>query len=173
MTKSAQRALDFAAETSAKLNKSVQVYYARGADGLETGMKNAIHVDVVNILGAHNVGDALGEGGLAKVSVEQILQWEPDLIITQDTQFYHDVQIKPVWQNIKAVRSHAVYLLPKLPFGWLDGPPSINRLLGIYVLAAILQKQQRNHYVDEIKTLYAALYHHALTNQQIKLLGLG
>lgn len=169
----AQHALDFAAATSARLNRTVRVYYGCGADGLETGMKNAIHVDVMNLLGVHNVADALGEGALAKVSIEQIWQWEPEIILTQNTQFYHDVQIKPAWKNVPAVRHHAVYLLPKLPFGWLDGPPGINRLLGVYALAPILQNQQRNRYLAEIKTLYAALYHHALTNQQIQLLGLG
>lgn len=169
----AKRALDFAASISAQVNQKINVYYGRGADGLETGMKNAIHTDIINILGAHSVSDALGEGGLAKVSIEQILQWQPDLIITQDAQFYQDVQTQTAWQNIKAVRDRAVYLLPKLPFGWLDGPPSINRLLGIYALTPILQKQPRNQYLSEIKTLYSTLYHHALTNKQIQKLGLG
>jgi iron complex transport system substrate-binding protein len=31
-----------------------------------------------------------------------------------------------------------VYLAPLWPFGWIDGPPSVNRLIGVRWLAARL-----------------------------------
>ena len=40
-------------------------------------------------------------------------------------------------------------LLPRLPYGWIDSPPGINRLISIYALDAALSgqplKQQREH----------------------------
>jgi iron complex transport system substrate-binding protein len=37
----------------------------------------------------------------------------------------------------KQVRAGRVHLSPKLPFGWVDFPPSVNRLIGLWWLAKI------------------------------------
>ena len=42
----------------------------------------------------------------------------------------------PQWRTLRAVREHHAYVAPDVPFGWLDEPPSINRLLGLAVLSA-------------------------------------
>jgi iron complex transport system substrate-binding protein len=42
----------------------------------------------------------------------------------------------PQWRALRAVRQHHAYVAPDVPFGWLDEPPSVNRLLGLAVLAA-------------------------------------
>jgi len=42
----------------------------------------------------------------------------------------------PQWRALRAVREHHTYVAPDVPFGWLDEPPSINRLLGLAVLSA-------------------------------------
>ena len=36
------------------------------------------------------------------------------------------------------MRNGRVHLSPKLPFGWVDFPPSVNRLIGLWWLAKIL-----------------------------------
>jgi iron complex transport system substrate-binding protein len=63
-----------------------RVYYARGPRGLETGLGGSINVETIEFLGALNVA---GErrGGLAIVSIEQVLLWNPDVIITIDRDF--------------------------------------------------------------------------------------
>ena len=35
------------------------------------------------------------------------------------------------WQAVAAVKAKRVYLSPRLPFGWVDHPTSVNRLLGL------------------------------------------
>ena len=35
------------------------------------------------------------------------------------------------WRSLRAVREGHAFVAPSLPFGWLDEPPSINRLLGL------------------------------------------
>jgi iron complex transport system substrate-binding protein len=37
----------------------------------------------------------------------------------------------PEWASLGAVAQGHVYLAPSLPFGWIDEPPSVNRLLGL------------------------------------------
>ncbi|MDF7676587.1 ABC transporter substrate-binding protein [Neisseriaceae bacterium ESL0693] len=172
LTSLAQRAIAFAATVSADIKHGIRVYYARGADGLETGLKDSIHTEVINLLGAVNCADALGTGGLGRVTLEQVLHWQPDIILTQDKQFMQTVYQQAVWQHVRAVKHKNVYLIPSLPVGWMDGPPGINRLLGIYALAPIFQQLERNYYSDEIQQLYQSLYHTALTFEQLRYLGI-
>jgi iron complex transport system substrate-binding protein len=35
------------------------------------------------------------------------------------------------WGSLRAVRQGHAFVAPNLPFGWIDEPPSINRLLGL------------------------------------------
>jgi iron complex transport system substrate-binding protein len=59
-----------------------RVYYARGPRGLETGLGGSINVETIEFLGARNVA-AERKGGMATVSMEQVLAWNPDVIITR------------------------------------------------------------------------------------------
>ncbi len=81
---------------------------------------------------------AARRGGLAIVSIEQVLLWNPDVIITIDQNFAANVRADPAWASVAAVRDGRVHLSPKLPFGWIDFPPSVNRLIGLWWLARIL-----------------------------------
>ena len=65
-------------------------------------------------------------GGLANVSIEQVLLWNPDVIITIDQEFSAAVRNNPSWAPVKAVRDNRVHLSPKMPFGWVDFPPGAN-----------------------------------------------
>lgn len=116
-------------------DKRPAVYYARGPRGLETGLGGSINVETLEML-ARNVAGAT-RGGMARVSIEQVLLWNPDVIITIDMEFAAAVRGDPVWSSLAAVRAGRVHL-PKLPFGWVDFPPSVNRLIGLWWLAKIL-----------------------------------
>ena len=168
----AEQALAFAQREAAARSRPVSVYLARGRDGLETGRRNSIHTEVAELLGARNAGDALAGGGLAQVSIEQILLWQPDWILTQEADFAVQVARNPLWKNVKAVREGRIGLLPRLPYGWIDGPPGINRLPGLYALAAILSGQPPARYREQILPLLEALYHHRPDPVQQRLLGL-
>lgn len=108
-----------------------RVYLARAADGLETGLGGAIHAEAVELAGGRNVASGLGRGGLARVSLEQVLEWNPDFVLTHNERFYAGAQQSSLWQQLPAVREGRLHLVPNLPFGWLDSPPGINRLLGV------------------------------------------
>jgi iron complex transport system substrate-binding protein len=144
-----------------------RVYYARGPRGLETGLGGSINVETIEFLGAHNVaGDR--KGGMATVSVEQVLAWNPDVIITIEPAFATSVRSDPVWAPIKAVQTGRVYLSPRLPFGWVDFPPSVNRLIGLWWLAKALYP---NQFPEDLKPItrdfYQRFYHFNPTDAQI------
>jgi len=135
-----------------------RVYYARGPRGLETGLGGSINVETIELL-AQNVAGAT-RGGLATVSIEQVLLWNPDVIITIDQDFAANVHNDPAWAPVKAVRDGRVHLSPKLPFGWVDFPPCVNRLIGLTWLAKLLYP---NLFPEDLRALtrdfYARFYH--------------
>jgi iron complex transport system substrate-binding protein len=144
-----------------------RVYYARGPRGLETGLGGSINVETIEFLGAHNVaGDR--KGGMATASVEQVLAWNPDVIITIEPAFAAAVRTDTVWAPVKAVKTGRIYLSPMLPFGWVDFPPSVNRLIGLWWLAKALYPNQFPEDLRPItKDFYRQFYHIDLTDAQL------
>lgn len=116
---------------------SPSIYLARGADGLETGLPGSINTEVITVAGARHAASAGIGGNLAQVSMEQLLQWQPDIIVTQDEGFFAQLPKLAAWQLLTAVQQRQCFLLPNHPFGWLDGPPGINRLPGLIWLAGL------------------------------------
>ena len=107
-----------------------QVYLARGSEGLETPARGSVNAEIVERVGATNV--ALGETrGLITPSLEQVIAWAPDTILTIDRDFAASVRENADWQAVPAVAEGRVLLAPSAPFGWIDSPPSINRLIGL------------------------------------------
>lgn len=149
----------------------LRVYYGRGGNGLETGLAGSINMEVLDYVGAINVAASAGAGGLTKVSLERVLAWNPDVILALDTGFYRTVQTDPLWAPIKAVRNGRVYLVPRLPFGWFDGPPGVNRLIGVRWLMSILYpKQFPENLQGAIADFYRRFYHVAIGEQQMQAL---
>jgi iron complex transport system substrate-binding protein len=108
-------------------------------------------------------------GGLSKVSIEQVLLWNPDVIITIDLAFAANVYNDRAWAPVAAVGARRVHLSPKLPFGWVDFPPSVNRLIGLWWLAKILYPDL---FPEDLRTLtrdfYRQFYHVTLADAQIE-----
>lgn len=147
-----------------------RVYYARGPDGLETGLAGAINVELLERVGAVNVAQGPGRG-LANVSFEQVLAWDPQVIVTIDRQFYAEVFTSPRWSQLGAVRAGRVYLAPELPFPWFDRPPSANRLIGALWLARLLYPDSAQGLLEQqVSEFYALFYHHEPSAAQLEAL---
>ncbi len=143
-----------------------RVYYARGPRGLVTGLGGSINVETIEMLAQNVSGE--NKGGLANVSIEQVLLWNPDVIVTIDQDFAASVRNDPAWGSVKAVRDGRVHLSPKMPFGWVDFPPSVNRLIGLWWLAKILYPDK---FPEDIRMLtrdfHTMFYHRTPDNTQI------
>jgi iron complex transport system substrate-binding protein len=128
----------------AKAPKKPKVYYAEGFDGLSTECDDSIHVEILKILGDVNVHrcSTTSHRGFEKVTMEQILIYNPETIIAQEKEFVDKVFDDPKWKTIAAVKNKRVYLIPRVPFNWFDRPPSFMRLLGLQWLANILYPKE-------------------------------
>jgi len=147
-------------------DKRARIYYARGPRGLETGLGGSINMEAVDLV-AENVAGGT-RGGLSAVSLEQVLAWNPDVILTIDPQFAASVAHDPAWAPVKAVQSGRIALAPRLPFGWVDLPPSVNRLIGLMWLGKTLYPDL---FPEDMRTLtrdfYRRYYHVTVSEAQI------
>jgi iron complex transport system substrate-binding protein len=149
-------------------DKRLKVYLARGPRGLETGAAGSINAEALDLAGVDNVAGSNKAGNLSDVSMEQILAWQPDAIVTINRAFYDAVWKDPLWQGVKAVQNKRVYLSPLLPFTWIDEPPSANRLLGLRWLGKVLYPETFPEDLRaETKKFYALFYHREPTDPQI------
>lgn len=109
------------------------VYYAEGADGLSTECHASVHAQLIPLSGGINVhrcGDH-SSFGMQKITMEQVLQYDPQVIVFHEPSFADRLLHDPKWRNIRAVRDGRVYQIPRTPFNWFDRPPSFMRLLGL------------------------------------------
>lgn len=143
------------------------VYYGRSPSGLQTGGKGSINVEVLDFLGARNAAAEV-RAGLVTVSFEQVILWDPEVILTTDPHFWKSVWTDPRWRAVKAVAAKRVYLSPHLPFGWFDFPPGANRLLGIWWAGKLLYP--RTFDVDlraKVTEFHRLFYHREPTAAQL------
>ncbi len=147
-------------------DKRPRVYYARGPRGLVTGLGGSINVETIELM-ARNVAGRT-HGGLANVSLEQALLWNPDVIVTIDQDFAANVTSDPAWASVAAVKNRRVHLSPKMPFGWVDFPPSVNRLIGLWWLGKILYPDLFKENMRALtRDFYSKFYHVTPTTEQI------
>jgi iron complex transport system substrate-binding protein len=140
--------------------KRPAVYLARGPDGLETGVVGSINTEIIERAGGRNVMRAAGQSGLVRASLEQVIVADPEIIITWDRNFFQRVGTDPLWAGIRAVREKRVYLAPTAPFGWIDRPPSLNRVIGLRWLAGLFYPDRLGHDLRETTRQFYRLFYH-------------
>lgn len=173
-----QEVIEVAAQI--KDDDKVNVYYARGNNGLTTEIKGSPNTETLRLVGANNVAkldvDSENFSGLAgnyTVAMEQLLIWNPDIIIVgggfyTDSELYNNIKKKENWQNIKAVANNQIYFVPTAPFNWFDRPPSLNKILGIIWAAEIIYPDQYSFDIrNEVKEFYSLFYNYDLNEIEL------
>ena len=152
--------------------KRVRVYYAEGPKGLATDPTGSMHSQIIELAGGVNVADCpLTPGvGLTPVSIEQIMRWKPDAIITNNRQFYSTVYSDSLWANLDAVKNKRVYLAPDNPYCWIDRPPGPHLFMGRAWAAKNLYPEQFADMDLEKLTrdFYAEFFHYKLTDEELR-----
>lgn len=172
---STAKALGTVEKAVAKISSSEKrkIYYAEGTDWLQTDITNNVHAQVVDVAGGINVANIAEDktGSMAKVSLEQVIAWNPDIILVGATAakggFYSKVYSTPAWSSISAVKNKQIYQIPSLPFNWFDRPPSAVRVLGVEWLANLLYPDTvKLDMKRETETYYNLFLHKTITDQQ-------
>jgi iron complex transport system substrate-binding protein len=167
--------LDQAAEYSARIPEEQRktVLYAQGEFGTEVNGVGSVHAEVLDHVAAVNVAvlDSISDGGGDPVSMEQILLWDPEVVILSPDGNYDEIFDDPVWAGVSAVKTGTVYEVPFGPYNWLDRPPSVQRVLGIRWLGNLLYPEVFQYdMVQETQRFYSLFFHYDLSDEQARAL---
>jgi iron complex transport system substrate-binding protein len=145
------------------------VYYGRGPDGLETGLAGSQVTAAIDQAGVINVAASLGHGELTRVTRDQIFAWNPAIIIAQERSFYNALLHTSAWRGLAAVTSKHVFMAPADPFGWIDDPPGVNRIIGLYWLTTLFYPEQyQQNLRSVVREFYQKLYNVKLSDRQLE-----
>ena len=148
-------------------SRKKRVYYAEGGMGLNTDPSGSFHSELIDLVGGTNVAKVqlLSGKGMSAVSMEQILKWNPDIVIVwtgmgPELTTFRNISGDPLWAKVPAVRDHRIYQIPYQPFGWFDRPPGTNRILGAIWLANLLYPDVYHIDLERATKEYFSLFFH-------------
>ena len=145
-----------------------RAYFGRGEDGLETGGAGFINVESLEAAGLANVAADVGPGW-QHVTPAQVAAWQPELIVTEVPGLPARLEADPAWGAVAAVAAGGVHVAPSAPFGWIEGPPGPNRLLGLYWLDALAYPGRSGIDLGErAREFYRLFYGVALTAEGLR-----
>lgn len=158
--------------------KKVSVYFGNGEDSLETAPRGSQHAQILDAINAINVADLeLGDGSRVQISAEQLLAWNPDVIIVNGepkadksgNSAAEDILSNPDYASLKAVQDHKVYGTPNAPFSWVDRPAGPNRLIGMRWFSALIYPEYIKCDInEEIHKFFDLFYHVDLSDEQLE-----
>lgn len=151
-------------------SKKLKVYMATGKDGLQTETKGKMNVLPIDKVGGLNVVDLPENHGSTKtVSMEQLLIWQPDVILAESQELADDIRNDNLWKILPAVKNDKVYVIPNVPYSFMATPPASNQLLGIIWLGNLLYPEYNQYDMKkEITDFYRLFYHVNIGDTQLK-----
>ena len=146
-----------------------RVYYGRGPRGLDTGARRIDqHRSHRPARRAQRRGRARARRTRRRCRSSRCSLWNPDVVVTTDPNFFASVRRDPLWRAVAAVRSGRIHLAPAVPFGWIDFPPSVNRLIGLRWLARVLYPDVFPEDLRPVvRDFYTRCYHRTPTDAQL------
>ncbi|HAM15128.1 MAG TPA: ABC transporter substrate-binding protein [Eggerthellaceae bacterium] len=142
----------------------VSVYYAEGPKGLQTEPASSQHAWSFVTAGGRVVAevDWFDATGMSDVSLESVIGWDPDVIVTWDAEVRGGaediIRTSPDWAVVKAVRNGRVYAMPNVPVAWVDRPMACNRFLGVQWLANMFYPDRYDVDMVEVGKEYYKLF---------------
>lgn len=159
-------------------DEKVSVYFGNGEDSLETAPRGSQHAQILDAVNVTNVADLeLGDGSRVQISAEQLLAWNPDVIVVNGepkadksgNSAAEDILSNPDYASLKAVQDNKVYGTPNAPFSWVDRPAGPNRLIGMRWLSAVVYPEYIKCDVnEEIREFFNLFYHVDLSDEQLE-----
>lgn len=158
--------------------KKVSVYFGNGEDSLETAPRGSQHAQILDVINAVNVADLeLGDGSRVQISAEQLLAWDPDVIVVNGepkadksgSSAAEDILSNLDYASLKAVQDQKVYGTPNAPFSWVDRPAGPNRLIGMRWFSALIYPEYIKCDInEEIHKFFDLFYHVDLSDEQLE-----
>ena len=150
--------------------EKANVLYVTGDMGQNVIAAGSYHAEILDLL-TNNlavVDEPSSKGTGNEVSMEQILTWDPDVVIFAPESIYDTVADDAAWQSVTAIKNGAYYEVPFVPYNWMGFPPSVQRYLGMMWLSQVLYPDAAAEYdlFSDVQEYYKLFYHCDLTQAQ-------
>ena len=135
--------------------------YCLGDKGVNVIAKGSFHAETINFMSDNLavVEEVVSSGAGNEVDLEQILLWNPDVIIFAPDSCYENIASSTQWQGIGAVSRGDFYKTPTGPYGWLSSPPAVQRYLGMLWLGQLLYPEYTQYDLQTEVTEYYKLFY--------------
>ncbi|HWS29381.1 MAG TPA: ABC transporter substrate-binding protein [Clostridia bacterium] len=149
--------------------EKANVVYCLGDTGLNVIAQGSFHAEVIDLLSNNLavVDSPSSKGSGNEVDLEQLLLWNPDVILFAPDSIYESVSQEASWQQITAIKNGAYYEVPSGPYNWMGFPPSVQRYLGMMWMAELLYPDFAQYDLySEVAEYFKLFYHSDLTQEQ-------
>ena len=153
--------------------EKANLLYCLGDKGQNVIAQGSYHAEVIDLLSNNLavVESPSSKGSGNEVDLEQILAWNPDVILFAPDSIYETVGDDAAWQNVTAIKEGNYYEVPNGPYNWMGFPPSVQRLLGMMWMAKILYPEAADYDLYPAVAEYFKLFYHTeLTEEQFNTL---
>ena len=135
--------------------------YCLGDKGVNVIARGSFHGETIHFMSDNLavVEDVVSSGAGNEVDLEQILLWDPDVIIFAPDSCYEAIASSEQWQSAGAVARGEYYKTPSGPYGWLSSPPAVQRYLGMLWLGELLYPGYAEYDLQEKVTEYYKLFY--------------
>lgn len=145
------------------------VLYCLGDLGCNVIARDSYHSTVLDMV-ANNlavVDSPSSKGTGNEVNMEQMLLWDPDVILFAPNSMYDYVESDPLWANMDAIENGAYYEVPYGIYNWMGFPPSIQRHLGMLWLTELLYPEYTDYDLyEEVSEFYELFFHCRISREQ-------
>lgn len=156
-------------ECAAAEQRKPTLLYLLGDEGLNVIAKGSYHAETIDMM-AENVAvveNPTVKGTGNETDMEQLLLWDPEVILFAPGSVYDKVGTDDRWRQLRAIREGKYYQVPFGPYNWIGFPPSVQRYLGMLWLGELLYPEYTEYALfTEVCRYFKLFYHCELSREQ-------
>ena len=104
------------------------VQLSGAGDSLQANNGSAIGQELITLAGGVNAGagatgESKGPSGQTKIDPEQLLSWNPELLLVDSTKIRDSIKSDPVLSGLKAVQNNNIIVIPNGAMAWAYNGP--------------------------------------------------
>ncbi len=149
------------------------VIYLQGDTGTFILPQNSYHSELLDLM-TNNLAsvDTQNSSGMGvEVDFEQILVWNPEVIIFGNNAIFNDISNDEKWNSLNAVANNNFYETPLEPYNWTGTPPSVQQYLGMMWYTELLYNDYITYdFENNVKKYFEMFYHKELSQTNYELL---
>ena len=149
------------------------VQLSGAGDSLQANNGSAIGQELITLAGGINAGagatgESKGPSGQTKIDPEQLLSWNPELLLVDSTKIRDSIKSDPVLSGLKAVQNNNIIVIPNGAMAWAYNGPE--EYLNMYFFAKAVHPELFKDIDMEAKTkaFYKEYFGFDLTDDDVK-----